>query len=269
MKVVILAGGLGTRLAEETHVRPKPMVEVGDMPILWHIMKIYSHYGFNDFVICLGYKGEYIKEWFANYHLRQSDVTFDFGMGATKYHSPTKEPWRVTLVDTGADTLTGGRLLRLKEIIGDNRFMMTYGDGVGDINIPALINHHETGGKLATLTTVVPGGRFGAVEIDSKHGVLAFNEKLDNPKRVNAGFFVLEPKVFDYIEGDSTAFEQEPLKNLANDQQLQSYPHHSFWHPMDTLSDKRKLEGMWQKNEAPWKIWEEKILPEQNDTMNK
>ena len=256
MKVVILAGGLGTRIMEETTVRPKPMVEIGGMPILWHIMKIYSSYGFNDFVICLGYKGEFIKEWFSQYHLRQSDVTFDFEMGAMKFHSLTREPWKVTLIDTGADTLTGGRLLRLKEIIGNERFMVTYGDGVGDINIPELIKHHEEGGKLATLTTVIPGGRFGAVEIDEKHGVLAFSEKTDNPKRVNAGFFVLEPKVFDYIkQGDATAFELEPLKKLAEDGQLLSYPHHGFWHPMDTLSDKHKLEDMWKSGQAPWKLW--------------
>lgn len=257
MKVVILAGGLGTRLMEETNVRPKPMVEIGGMPILWHIMKIYSSYGFNDFVICLGYKGEFIKEWFSQYHLRQSDVTFDFEMDAVKYHRSTKEPWKVTLIDTGAETMTGGRILRLKEIIGNERFMVTYGDGVGNIDIPALIKHHEESGKLATVTTVIPGGRFGVVEIDDKHGVLAFSEKTDNPKRVSAGFFVLEPKVFDYLKnGDATIFEQEPLKALAHEGQLQSYPHHEFWHPMDTLSDKQKLEEMWKSGQAPWKVWQ-------------
>jgi glucose-1-phosphate cytidylyltransferase len=256
MKVVILAGGLGTRIMEETNVRPKPMVEIGGMPILWHIMKIYSSYGFNDFVICLGYKGEYIKEWFAGYHLRQSDVTFDFEMGAIKYHSPTKEPWKVTLIDTGSDTMTGGRLLWLKEIIGNERFMMTYGDGVGNIDIPSLLKHHDQGGKVGTVTTVIPGGRFGAVEIDGQHGVTAFSEKTDNPNRVSAGYFVLEPKIFDYLkDGDATIFEQSPLKTLAHEGQLQSYSHDGFWHPMDTLSDKHKLEEMWKSGQAQWKIW--------------
>lgn len=256
MKVVILAGGLGTRIMEETNVRPKPMVEIGGMPILWHIMKIYSSYGFSDFVICLGYKGEYIKEWFAQYHLKQSDVTFDFEMGAMKFHSPTKEPWKVTLVDTGAETMTGGRLLRLKDIIGEERFMMTYGDGVGNIDIKKLVDHHEKGGKFGTVTTFIPGGRFGVVEIDGNNKVTAFSEKTDNQKRVSAGFFVLEPEVFDYIkEGDATIFEQGPLKTLAHEGQLQSYPHNEFWHPMDTLSDKHKLEEMWRSGNAPWKVW--------------
>lgn len=256
MKVVILAGGLGTRLAEETHVRPKPMVEIGGMPILWHIMKIYSHWGFNDFIICLGYKGEFIKEWFAQYHLRQSDVTFRFDTGAVEMHNAAKEPWKVTLVDTGADTMTGGRLARVRKHVGNERFMMTYGDGVGDINIHDLVAHHEQGGKLATLTTVIPSGRFGVVEIDDKHGVSAFSEKTDNQKRVNAGFFVLEPQVFDYLtDGDATVFEQTPLKTLASKGQLVSFPHNGFWHPMDTLSDKHKLETMWHSETPPWKLW--------------
>ena len=256
MKVVILAGGLGTRLMEETNVRPKPMVEIGGMPILWHIMKIYSSYGFNDFVICLGYKGEFIKEWFAQYHLRQSDVTFDFGMGAMKFHSAPKEPWKVTLIDTGAESMTGGRLLRLKEVIGNERFMMTYGDGVGDINIEKLLKHHEQSGKIGTVTTYIPGGRFGVLEIDDKNQITAFSEKTDNQKRVNVRFFVLEPTVFDYLsDGDATIFEQMPLKTLAHEGKLQSYPHHDFWHPMDTLSDKHKLEEMWKTGKAPWKIW--------------
>lgn len=256
MKVVILAGGLGTRLAEETSVRPKPMVEIGGMPILWHIMKIYSSYGFNDFVVCLGYKGEVIKEWFNHYHLRQSDVTFDFEMGAMKLHSPAKENWRVSLIDTGPETMTGGRLLRLREVIGNERFMLTYGDGVGNVDIRALLEHHQAAGKLATLTTVIPSGRFGAVEIDDNDQVLSFSEKTDNPKRVNAGFFVLEPKIFEYLkDGDATVFEQEPLKTLAHEGQLLSYPHDGFWHPMDTLSDKHKLEDMWKTGQAPWQIW--------------
>lgn len=255
MKVVILAGGLGTRLSEETSVRPKPMVEIGGKPILWHIMKIYSHYGFREFVICLGYKGEVIKEWFANYHLRESDVTFDFIDKKVEYHTPLDEPWKVTLVDTGADTMTGGRLFRLKEIIGDERFMMTYGDGVSDVNISELLACHESHGKLATLTTVVPEGRFGVVEIDSEHGVRAFSEKTDNQKRINGGFFVLEPGVFHYLkDGDATIFEQDPLKSLARDGQLVSFPHDGFWKPMDSLNDKKKLEEQWA-NGAPWRVW--------------
>lgn len=257
MKVVILAGGLGTRLAEETHVRPKPMVEIGGMPILWHIMKIYSHYGFNDFIICLGYRGEYIKEWFSHYHLRQSNVTFDFANGDVEFHGAAPEPWKVTLVDTGFESMTGGRLARVREYVGNERFMMTYGDGVGDVNISELVSHHEKNGRIATLTTVVPGGRFGVVEIeDSTHGILSFSEKTDNKSRVNGGYFVLEPKIFDYItEGDATIFEQTPLKKLAEESQLTSYPHDGFWHPMDTLSDKHKLEEMWKGNRPPWKLW--------------
>lgn len=256
MKVVILAGGLGTRIMEETSVRPKPMVEIGGMPILWHIMKIYSSYGFNDFVICLGYKGEYIKEWFAQYHLRQSDVTFDFGAGTTELHSPTKEPWKVTLIETGPETMTGGRLLRLKELIGNERFMMTYGDGVGNIDIGKLLECHEKEGKIGTVTTFIPNGRFGVVETDDNHQVVAFSEKTDNQKRVSAGFFVLEPKIFEYLkEGDATVFEQQPLKSLAHEGQLHSYPHNEFWHPMDTLSDKHKLEDMWMSGNVPWKTW--------------
>lgn len=201
MKVVILAGGLGSRLAEETHVRPKPMVEIGGMPILWHIMKIYSHYGFNEFFVCLGYKGEFIKEWFSKYHLMHSDVTFDFASGLVDHHSAAPDKWKVTLVDTGTETMTGGRLARLKEHIGNERFMMTYGDGVGNIDIPSLIKHHETNGRIATLTTVVPGGRFGVVEIDdTNHAISSFSEKTDNQKRVNGGFFVLEPAIFDYLK---------------------------------------------------------------------
>lgn len=256
MKVVILAGGLGTRLSEETQVKPKPMVEIGGMPILWHIMKIYSHWGFNDFIICLGYKGEAIKEWFNHYHLRQSGVTFDFLTGQTTFHSATREPWKVTLVDTGAESMTGGRLLRVKDHIGDERFMMTYGDGVGDINIPELIARHEASGRIGTLTSVVPAGRFGVLEIDGDNGVLSFSEKTDNQKRVSGGFFVLEPKIFEYLkDGDATVFEQEPLKTLAHEGQLLSYPHDGFWHPMDTLSDRHKLEDMWKTGQAPWQIW--------------
>lgn len=255
MKVVILAGGLGTRLSEETAIKPKPMVEIGGMPILWHIMKMYSSFGFNDFVICLGYKGEMIKEWFAKYHLSQSDVTFDFSANQLTYHQPLQDPWKVTLVDTGSETMTGGRLLRLKSLIGNERFMMTYGDGVSDVNIRDLFKHHEAHGKLATLTTVIPEGRFGVVEIDSKHGVLNFSEKTDNQKRINGGFFVLEPAVFDYLQdGDATIFEKAPLQTLAHESQLVSYPHDGFWHAMDTLKDKKELEELWATKPL-WKHW--------------
>lgn len=259
MKVVLLAGGLGTRISEETHVRPKPMVEIGGMPILWHIMKMYSNFGFNEFIVCLGYKGDVIKEWFAQYHLRQSDVTFRFVRGGgVYYHNNVREPWTVTLVDTGPNTMTGGRLARLRRLINPGeRFMMTYGDGVSDIDIGALVRFHEQHGRLATLTTVVPEGRFGVVEIGEGDAVHSFQEKTDNQKRVNAGFFVLEERVFDYLtEGDATIFEQLPLRTLASEGQLVSYAHHGFWHPMDTLSDKQKLEAMWAKG-APWKLWKE------------
>ncbi|OGG61125.1 glucose-1-phosphate cytidylyltransferase [Candidatus Kaiserbacteria bacterium RIFCSPHIGHO2_02_FULL_49_34] len=258
MKVVILAGGLGTRLSEETHVRPKPMVEIGGMPILWHIMKIYSHYGFNDFIICLGYKGEVIKDWFLDYRACKSDLTIDFATGGVRYHDPNLEPWRVSLIDTGATTMTGGRLARLREHIApDERFMMTYGDGVGDINIAELVRFHESHGRLATLTTIVPEGRFGVVDINNDNIVSGFSEKTDNQKRVNGGFFVLEGKVLDYLtEGDATIFEQAPLRTLATEGQLASFAHNGFWHPMDTLSDKQKLEAQWEKG-APWKLWKE------------
>ncbi|MAJ97594.1 MAG: glucose-1-phosphate cytidylyltransferase [Parcubacteria group bacterium] len=256
MKVVILAGGLGTRISEETQVRPKPMVEIGGMPILWHIMKMYSHFGFNEFIICLGYKGEVIKEWFAHQHLRESDVTFDFSNDTIVYHSPAKDHWKVTLVDTGKDTLTAGRLSRIREYVGEEQFMMTYGDGVSDINIKDLLKHHKLNGRIATVTTVVPEGRFGVVEIDSEHGVSAFSEKTDNQKRVNGGFFVFEPKIFEYLnEGDLVALEQEPLRKLAADSELVSYPHDGFWKSMDTLSDKNKLETLW-RSEKPWKLWD-------------
>lgn len=255
MKVVILAGGLGTRLSEETAVKPKPMVEIGGMPILWHIMKIYSTYGFNDFVVCLGYKGEMVKEWFARYHMKQSDVTFDFVENKMTLHQPLKEPWKVTLVDTGAETMTGGRLLRLKNIIGNERFMMTYGDGVSNVDIKALVAHHDKHGRLGTLTTVLPEGRFGVVEINSDEQVLHFSEKTDNKKRINGGFFVLEPEIFNYLnEGDQTIFEQKPLQTLAREGKLTSYPHEGFWHPMDTLKDKKELEEMWTMNPL-WKSW--------------
>lgn len=257
MKVVILAGGLGTRLSEETDLKPKPMVEVGGKPILWHIMKIYSHYGFNDFIICLGYKGYIIKEYFANYFLHQSDVTIDIRDNKMEIHDSKAEAWKVTLVNTGLETMTGGRVKRIKPYVGSETFMLTYGDGVADINIQDLINFHKTHGKIATITASQLGGRFGALNLVEGNLVDVFKEK---PKGdvswVNAGFFVLEPKVFDYIKGDDTFFEKEPLENLARDRQLVAYKHSGFWHPMDTIRDKSHLETLWQSGKAKWKVWE-------------
>lgn len=257
MKVVILAGGLGTRLSEETDLKPKPMVEVGGKPILWHIMKIYSHYGFNDFIICLGYKGYIIKEYFANYFLHQSDVTIDIRDNKMEIHDSKAEAWKVTLVNTGLETMTGGRVKRIKPYVGSETFMLTYGDGVADINIQDLINFHKTHGKIATITASQLGGRFGALNLLEGNLVDVFKEK---PKGdvswVNAGFFVLEPKVFDYIKGDDTFFEKEPLENLARDRQLVAYKHSGFWQPMDTIRDKSHLETLWQSGKAKWKVWE-------------
>ena len=257
MKVLILAGGYGTRLSEETDVRPKPMVEIGGKPILWHIMKIYSHYGFNDFVILLGYKGYYIKEYFANYFLHQSDVTIDIQTGSFEVLNNSSEPWKITLLDTGLDTMTGGRVKRAQDFVGDEPFMLTYGDGVGDIDINKLIKFHKSHGKAMTMTSAQPEGRFGALNIDDKNRVLEFREK---PKGdggwVNAGFFVCEPKVFDYItEGDNSIFEREPLQNLALDGELFAFKHEGFWKPMDTLRDKLELQKLWESKKAPWKIW--------------
>jgi len=257
VKVLLLAGGFGTRLSEETDVRPKPMVEIGGKPILWHIMKIYSHYGFNDFVVLLGYKGYYIKEYFANYFLHQSDVTIDMTNGMMEVHNNSSEPWKVTLLDTGLNSMTGGRIKRAQEFIGDEPFMLTYGDGVADINIEELVKFHKKHGKVLTMTSAQPDGRFGALNIDENNRVQEFKEK---PKGdgswINAGYFVCEPKVFDYIiEGDSTVFEQEPLKNLAKEGEIFTYKHDSFWMPMDTLRDKHKLNELWNENKAPWKVW--------------
>lgn len=255
MKAVILAGGLGTRLNEETHIKPKPMVEIGGMPILWHILKIYSAHNINDFIICLGYKSSYIKEWFSDYFLHNSDFTLDLENNAITYHKTSQEKWKITFVDTGHLTMTGGRLKRVKEYIGNETFMMTYGDGVSDINIKDLINFHKTNKKLATITSVIPEGRFGTILTDETLAVTAFSEKTDNKNRVNGGFFVLEPKVLDYIEGDETIFEKTPLESLAREGQLKAYHHDGFWKPMDTLNDKNKLEEMWSKG-APWKVWD-------------
>jgi len=257
MKVLLLAGGLGTRLAEETDLRPKPMVEVGGKPILWHIMKIYSKYGFNEFVILLGYKGYYIKEYFANYFLHQSDVTLDISTGKMEVLNNSSEPWKITLLDTGVDSMTGGRVKRAQDFVGNEPFMLTYGDGVSDINIEELVEFHKSHGKAMTMTSAQPDARFGALEISSDNQVIEFKEK---PKGeggwINAGFFVCEPKVFDYIrQGDSTIFEQEPLMNLAKDGEIYTYKHDGFWKPMDTLRDKQQLEKLWETKKAPWKVW--------------
>jgi glucose-1-phosphate cytidylyltransferase len=260
MKVVILAGGFGTRISEESHLRPKPMIEVGERPILWHIMKMYTHYGFNDFVICLGYKGYCIKEYFAHYFLHESDVTFDFRNGNERIiHQHSAEPWTVTLVNTGIDTMTGGRVKRVQPYIGDETFMLTYGDGVADINLRELLDYHARNGRLATVTSTQPGGRFGALQMSEGNLVRGFQEKPKGDGHwVNAGFFVMEPKVFDYIEGDATVLEKEPLESLASDGELVAYKHKGFWQPMDTLRDKNQLEELWRSGQAPWKAWGEK-----------
>lgn len=257
MKVVLLAGGLGTRLAEETGLRPKPMVEIGDRPILWHIMKIYSHHGFHEFVVCLGYKGYMIKEYFSNYFLHHCDVTLDMRDQSVEVHQKAVEPWRVTLVDTGEGTQTGGRLKRVAEYLGGERFMLTYGDGVGDIDVAALVAFHEAHGGLATVTAVQPLGRFGALRLGADdETVSAFEEKpAADGAWVNGGFFVLEPAVLDYIAGDDTLFERDPLEALARDGQLRAFKHDGFWQPMDTLRDKRLLEELWRTGQAPWKRW--------------
>lgn len=256
MKVLILAGGFGTRLSEETEIKPKPMVEIGGKPILWHIMKIYSHYGFNEFVILLGYKGYYIKEYFANYFLHQSDVTIDLQNNNMEVHQNHSEPWKVTLIDTGIDTMTGGRIKRAKEYIGDTTFMLTYGDGVGNIEIDKLVEFHKSHGKLLTVTATQPDGRFGAMEIGENNRVNRFLEK---PKGdgswISGGFFVCEPQILDYIDGDSTIFEREPMERLAKEGEIYTYKHYGFWKPMDTLRDKRELNQMWNDGQAKWKIW--------------
>ncbi len=257
MKVVLLAGGFGTRLSEETELRPKPMVEIGGKPILWHIMKTYSQHGFNEFVILLGYKGYYIKEYFANYFLHQSDITIDIKNNGIEIHNNSSEPWKVTLLDTGLHSMTGGRIKRAQDFINNEPFMLTYGDGVANIDINELVKFHKSHGKLMTMTSAQPDGRFGALNISEGNKVLEFKEK---PKGdgswINAGYFVCQPEVFDYItEGDSTVFEQAPLKNIAKDGQLLTYKHDNFWMPMDTLRDKMKLNKMWADNSAPWKTW--------------
>lgn len=256
MKAVILAGGLGTRLSEETDVRPKPMAEIGGKPILWHIMKIYSFYGINDFIVCLGYKGYFIKEYFANYFLHMSNVTFDMTSNKMEVHENSAEPWRVTLVDTGDSTMTGGRVKRVQQYVGEETFCMTYGDGVGDVKIDEVIKLHQTENRLATVTAVRPPARFGSIEYDG-HRVVAFKEKpLGESGWINGGFFVLSPKVFDYIEGDNTIWEAEPMQNLALNGKMSVYFHEKFWKPMDTLREKNQLEELWRARKAPWQVWE-------------
>ena len=256
MKVLLLAGGFGTRLSEETDIRPKPMVEICGKPILWHIMKIYSTYGFNEFVVLLGYKGYYIKEYFANYFLHQSDITIDMQTGKMEVLNNSSEPWKITLLDTGLNAMTGARIKKAQKFIGDNPFMLTYGDGVADIDINKLVDFHKSHGHLMTMTSAQPDGRFGALELEGNK-VKKFKEK---PKGdgswINAGFFVCESKVFDYIDdGDDVVFEQKPLQSLAENGEIYTYKHEGFWMPMDTLRDKNKLNEMWNSRKAPWKIW--------------
>lgn len=257
MKVVILAGGLGTRISEESHLKPKPMIEIGGRPILWHIMKIYSHYGFTDFIICLGYKGYYIKEYFEHYFLHESDITFNFGHESEKIiHNHSAEPWKVTLVNTGLETMTGGRVKRVRNYVGDEPFMLTYGDGVADVNISDLAAHHKANGKLVTVTAIQPSGRFGSLDLIERNEVRGFQEK---PKGdgswINGGFFVMQPEIFDYIADDTTVLEQEPLEKVASAGELIAYKHESFWQPMDSMRDKIKLNELWDSGKAPWKLW--------------
>jgi glucose-1-phosphate cytidylyltransferase len=256
MKVVILAGGFGTRLSEETHLRPKPMVDIGDKPILWHIMKIYSSYGYNDFVICLGYKGYMIKEYFANYFIHQSDLTIDLINNTIETHHSKAEPWKVTLVDTGKESMTGGRIKRIQKYVGNEPFLLTYGDGVGNVDIEALVEEHRRNQKLVTVTAVQPSGRFGALNLAENNQVNSFLEK---PKGdgswINGGFFVCQPEVFQYLDSDSTVWEREPMERIAAEGQLQAFKHVGFWKPMDTLRDKQELEHAWESGLAPWKTW--------------
>lgn len=257
MKVVILAGGLGTRISEESHLKPKPMIEIGEKPILWHIMKTYSAYGFNDFIICCGYKAHIVKEYFANYYLHNSDVTFDFRNGnAVETHSNNAEPWKVTLVDTGLNTMTGGRVKRVGKYLSDETFMLTYGDGVADIDINELVAFHKSHGKFGTITTTGTAQRFGVLEVSKDGAVQAFREKSDlDGSVINAGFMVLEPEILNYIKGDSTIFEREPLEHLVSEGQLMAYKHDGFWRCMDTQRDKQTLEELWASEKAPWRVW--------------
>ena len=257
MKVLILAGGYGTRLSEETDIRPKPMVEVGGKPILWHIMKTYSYYGVNEFIILLGYKGYFIKEYFANYILHQSDVTIDMSNGDMQMHNKSSEPWKVTLLDTGLNAMTGARIKKAKDYIGNETFMLTYGDGLADINIKETLKFHKKHGKFMTMTSAQPGGRFGALNVDKNNQVIDFREKPQGEESwINAGYFICEPEVFNYIgDGDDVVFEKQPLENLVKDEQIFTYKHNSFWMPMDTLRDKNKLNEIYNSKKAPWVVW--------------
>lgn len=257
MKVVILAGGYGTRISEESHLKPKPMIEIGEKPILWHIMKLYSHYGSHEFVICCGYKQHVIKEWFADYYLHNSNITFDFTQeNKMIVHNNELEPWKVTLVDTGLNTMTGGRIKRVREYLDGDTFMLTYGDGVSDVNIPELLEYHKSHGKMATITSAQPGGRFGILDILEDGTITNFKEKKkEDGGWINAGFMVLEPEMLELIEGDDTVFERYPLAEAARRGQLNAYRHKGFWQCMDTLREKEMLEAMWQSGNAPWKVW--------------
>ena len=256
MKLLILAGGFGSRISEESTIKPKPMVDIGERPIIWHIMKTYSSFGINEFVILLGYKGYVIKEYFSNYFLHQSDVTFDLQKNSMHIHNSESEPWKVTLVNTGLETLTGGRIKRAKEYIGEDDFLLTYGDGLSNVDIDATIRFHKSHKKILTLTAVQPDGRYGSVNIDNKDSITKFDEKVIGDGRwINGGFFVCSPEVLSYIEGDETIFEEGPLKNLARDKQLMAYKHYGFWKCMDTLKDKNDLNQMWHDDLAPWKNW--------------
>ena len=256
MKVVILAGGLGTRLSEETDIRPKPMVEIGGKPILWHIMKIYSEYGFNEFIICLGYKGYLLKEYFANYFLHQSDITIDLSNNKMQIHNTSTEKWKITLVDTGKDTMTGGRIKRIQSYINNETFALTYGDGIGNVSIDKLIKFHKKNKKLCTVTSVQPSGRFGVLNINDNERVESFFEKRqEDAGWINAGFFICEPGIFKFIKGDDTIWEREPLEKLSGEGQLMAFKHKGFWKPMDTLKDKQDLNELWNEGKADWKIW--------------
>lgn len=257
LKVVILAGGMGTRISEESHLRPKPMIEIGGLPILWHIMKSYFYHGYNDFIICTGYKGYMIKEYFSNYYLHRSDITFDFSAeNRLTIHSNVAEPWRVTVVDTGLNTMTGGRIKRIRPYIGDNSFMLTYGDGLCNVNINELVKFHFSHGKKATLTAIQPGGRFGTLDIDDNGTIRHFAEKhKEDGGWINGGYMVLEPEIFDIIEGDETTLEQDPFEHLADANKLVAFLYHGFWQCMDTLRDKEYLEKLWAEGNAPWRLW--------------
>jgi len=256
MKVVLLAGGLGTRISEESHLKPKPMIEIGEKPILWHIMKYYSQFGYHEFIICLGYKQYMVKEFFADYFLHTSDVTFDLAHNTMEVHNNYSEAWKVTLVDTGLHTMTGGRVKRIKNYVGEEPFLLTYGDGVSNIDIHALVNFHQNHGKIATLTSVNVGQKYGVLDIDGQHQINSFREKADmDGSQINGGFMVLNSGVFDYIEGDDTILEKTPLEQLAKDGQLMAYQHEGFWKCMDTQRDKMQLEELWQSGAAPWKVW--------------